>query len=277
MANTGNPENINADKKNSYKPNPPSWKLFTLFMLLTLTGFFLDLWTKKAAFSALTFMAITDTEGKIIKATPANPKVVNFHASEVLGKNFDQVLEPNLAENIKQVLQNARQNNDSDAVSFKLNENHTTRETVFRIQAIFQNGNYQGARLTYVAQKPVFKWFTLVARENAGAAWSIASGKSLLLITISLIALIIVFAVFIFGIVHRKITCFALALFTAGVLGNLYDRIFNNGLVRDFIDLHINDKHWPAFNLADSLLCIAVVILLLSSFLQTRDHQKSQT
>ena len=60
----------------------------------------------------------------------------------------------------------------------------------------------------------------------------------------------------------------ALGLFTAGITGNLYDRAFNDGLVRDFIDVVIPviDYPWPAFNIADSLLCIAIGLLIICTF-----------
>lgn len=107
---------------------------------------------------------------------------------------------------------------------------------------------------------------TLVMRENSGAAFSIAVGQTPQLIAISIVALIVVVAIFIFGNVQRKITQIALALFTAGIIGNLYDRIFNNGFVRDFIDVvYWPGKHWPAFNVADSMLCVAVGLLLISN------------
>ena len=60
-------------------------------------------------------------------------------------------------------------------------------------------------------------------------------------------------------------------MFAAGITGNLYDRFFNDGMVRDFIDinLQINDYHWPTFNVADSLLCIGVGLYVISSFVQS--------
>ena len=58
----------------------------------------------------------------------------------------------------------------------------------------------------------------------------------------------------------------ALGLFTAGICGNLWDRIFNDGRVRDFIDIvYWPGKHWPAFNIADSMLCIGVGLMIISS------------
>ncbi len=107
---------------------------------------------------------------------------------------------------------------------------------------------------------------TLVMRENSGAAFSIATGQTLTLVTISMVAFAVVVAIFLFGNVQRKITQIALALFTAGIVGNLYDRIFNNGFVRDFIDVvYWPGKHWPAFNVADSMLCVAVGLLIITN------------
>jgi len=58
----------------------------------------------------------------------------------------------------------------------------------------------------------------------------------------------------------------------AGILGNLTDRIVH-GHVVDFLlfDLHIRWANpWPAFNVADSCICIAVVCFMIASFLPER-------
>ena len=111
----------------------------------------------------------------------------------------------------------------------------------------------------------------LKAQQNPGAAFGIATGRPMLLVSISLIAIVVLLAMFLFGKVHGKLSCAALALFSAGVLGNLYDRIFNNGQVRDFIDVYYRRWHWPTFNLADAMLCIAVGLLIISSFVRPTD------
>jgi len=107
-----------------------------------------------------------------------------------------------------------------------------------------------------------------VMRQNAGAAFSIALGWRWLLITVSTVASAAAIGAFVFGLFRRKLVVTAVALFTAGALGNLYDRIFNNGFVRDFIDVYWRSYHWPAFNVADSLLCIAAGLLILSTILK---------
>ncbi len=60
-------------------------------------------------------------------------------------------------------------------------------------------------------------------------------------------------------------TAASLSLILGGTLGNLYDRLID-GYVIDFIDFHINDYHWPAFNIADSAICLGVFFFILSGF-----------
>jgi signal peptidase II len=60
----------------------------------------------------------------------------------------------------------------------------------------------------------------------------------------------------------------SLGLLLAGVLGNLTDRLLY-GHVIDFLlfDLHIPYAHpWPAFNVADSCICVAVLCFIIHSF-----------
>lgn len=109
---------------------------------------------------------------------------------------------------------------------------------------------------------------------NDGAAFSTFSGKAYLLTAISVVALLVVFGVFLFSGTQYRSIHIALGLFTGGICGNLYDRIFNDGLVRDFIDVYIGNKHWPTFNVADSLLCIGVGLLIVSTFLTEKSAEK---
>lgn len=53
-----------------------------------------------------------------------------------------------------------------------------------------------------------------------------------------------------------------LALILGGALGNLIDRLWL-GMVVDFIDLHLGGWHWPAFNIADSAVCVGAVLYVL--------------
>jgi signal peptidase II len=115
----------------------------------------------------------------------------------------------------------------------------------------------------------------LVRRLNKGAAFGIAEGQTHVLIAISALAMAVILAIFFFSGSQQKLVHIALGLFAAGVCGNLYDRISHNGSVRDFIDVvYWPGKHWPAFNVADSMLCIGVGLLIISNLLIAKSYQK---
>ncbi len=57
----------------------------------------------------------------------------------------------------------------------------------------------------------------------------------------------------------------SLSLVLGGALGNLWDRLAI-GAVVDFIDVYYGTWHWPAFNLADSAICVGAVMLVVSTF-----------
>ena len=66
---------------------------------------------------------------------------------------------------------------------------------------------------------------------------------------------------------NEKLFCFGLACVLGGAIGNLYDRM-TLGYVVDFLNFHVNNHYWPAFNVADSAICVGVGLLLLDSFKQ---------
>jgi signal peptidase II len=65
---------------------------------------------------------------------------------------------------------------------------------------------------------------------------------------------------------HKPLTTVAAALVIGGAFGNVADRIRFHA-VADFIDFHVNDWHWPAFNLADSCIVAGACLLVLDSLL----------
>ena len=56
----------------------------------------------------------------------------------------------------------------------------------------------------------------------------------------------------------------ALGMIMGGAIGNVIDRL-RFGAVFDFLDFHIGDSHWPAFNVADSFICIGAGLVILSA------------
>lgn len=108
-------------------------------------------------------------------------------------------------------------------------------------------------------------FFHLAYAQNTGAAFSFMTGRVGLLAIISMI-------------VAAGVTVWAwrmprqehglripLALIVGGAVGNFIDRVRLQYVV-DFIDVHWYDRHWPTFNLADSAICVGMVILILASF-----------
>lgn len=59
----------------------------------------------------------------------------------------------------------------------------------------------------------------------------------------------------------------ALSLILGGAVGNVIDRV-RIGAVVDFIDFHVGDWHWPAFNVADSAICVGAALLVIAMFRQ---------
>jgi signal peptidase II len=126
----------------------------------------------------------------------------------------------------------------------------------------------------YEAYSVIDGLLQLVRAENNGAAFGLFAGKAYFLTAISGIAMVAIIGFFLFAGNRQKLVNIALGLFAAGVCGNLYDRAFNDGLVRDFIDLYYRSYHWHTFNSADALLCIGVGLLMISSFLIEQPAQK---
>ncbi|MDR8524729.1 MULTISPECIES: signal peptidase II [Shewanella] len=66
----------------------------------------------------------------------------------------------------------------------------------------------------------------------------------------------------------------AYTLVIGGALGNLIDRL-QHGYVVDFLHFYWNDSHFPAFNIADSAICVGAALIILDSFMTGKDDKKS--
>ncbi|MCQ2913600.1 MAG: signal peptidase II [Alphaproteobacteria bacterium] len=126
----------------------------------------------------------------------------------------------------------------------------------------------------------VTSFFNYVLAWNTGVSFSMFHSNSPLIPWIlTLVALCISGLIFYWmkKEQNKKIKiCFALIF--GGAIGNIVDRI-HYGAVVDFLDFHIKTYHWPAFNVADSCICIgAFFVLIYSLFFATnnssQDNQK---
>lgn len=105
-------------------------------------------------------------------------------------------------------------------------------------------------------------FFSLMYVQNTGAAWSILDGNRLFLITTSILALIIIYFIFIKNQELKKIELIIYGILTGGILGNLFDRIFR-GYVIDYLSFNIFGYKFPIFNLADIFIVCSVFIILI--------------
>ena len=119
----------------------------------------------------------------------------------------------------------------------------------------------------------VTSWLNLTLAHNQGAAFSLladAGGWQRWFFTG--VALIVsgVLLVWLKRLPNSaRLLPVAIVMVLAGALGNMIDRI-RQGYVVDFIDVHYQGWHWPAFNVADMVIVTGVILLLLEGFIPRR-------
>ena len=109
--------------------------------------------------------------------------------------------------------------------------------------------------------------FYLVQVHNTGAAFGMLKNNNLFFMVLASVALVLVAIFARRGAFADAPSRVGAALLVSGVLGNLTDRILH-GYVIDFLDVILPwYGHWPAFNVADSAICLAAALFLISGFL----------
>lgn len=129
---------------------------------------------------------------------------------------------------------------------------------------------------------------------NEGALFGIGQGQVVFFASLSIVAAIgILYWLFVAGAARDRFLTVALGMVTAGIFGNLYDRLGLPGLtwsfvatnhkagqpvyaVRDWLHFKIyNYFDWPIFNLADSLLVVGACLLVLHAVWTSRDQDSA--
>ncbi len=126
--------------------------------------------------------------------------------------------------------------------------------------------------LGHEEQKVVINgFFNLVHWTNTGAAWSIFSGKNGVLAAVGIVALFVLFRSRHHFDAHTWLGQFALGLIFGGIVGNLLDRLIDHQ-VTDFLYFYLDRRgatysriSFPAFNIADSAICIGVGLIFIAS------------
>ena len=118
----------------------------------------------------------------------------------------------------------------------------------------------------------VTNFFNVVRAHNTGAAFSfLADGAGWQRWLFTLIG--VAAAGFIVWMLRthagQKLFSFAMACILGGAVGNVIDRVLH-GYVIDFLDFHVQSRHFPAFNVADSAITIGAICLVLDELLRVR-------
>lgn len=116
-------------------------------------------------------------------------------------------------------------------------------------------------------------FFYIIHVGNTGAAWSMFSGRS---VTLALLAAGTLVAIFFWrhtlGLKH-PLSQICFGLLCGGIVGNLIDRLVHKHVI-DFIDLHFGNYVYPTFNVADSGICVGVILYLWQSLRASTEPRK---
>jgi signal peptidase II len=116
-------------------------------------------------------------------------------------------------------------------------------------------------------QQIIPNFFNLTLHFNKGAAFGLFAGledgyRQVVLAFFSKLAVILLFVYLIYEFHQSRFGQMCVGLILGGAVGNLFDRAYR-GEVVDFLDFYISGYHWPAFNVADSCICVGVFLLLI--------------
>jgi signal peptidase II len=121
-------------------------------------------------------------------------------------------------------------------------------------------------------------FFHLCYWDNTGAAFGMFKDNNAAFIVLSILALGGLVYFFLRGAFRDRLSRWGVALLVAGIMGNVTDRLFHQHVV-DFLlfYLHVPAANpWPAFNVADSCICVAAGLFILASFREARAPKPSQ-
>ncbi|HBA89778.1 MAG TPA: signal peptidase II [Geobacter sp.] len=120
-------------------------------------------------------------------------------------------------------------------------------------------------------------FFNITYLRNKGAAFGILADSVYRLpffLLVSSVAVLVILVVIKRLREDQKLSAVSLSLILSGALGNLIDRV-RLGEVIDFLDVHWQGHHWPAFNIADSAICVGVFLLAVEMLMEERRERKN--
>lgn len=121
--------------------------------------------------------------------------------------------------------------------------------------------------------------FSITYLRNRGAAFSFLSNASWRIpffIAVTLVAAVVILVALRKLREDQRLAQVSLAMIFSGAVGNLIDRV-RLGEVIDFLDVYWKSYHWPAFNVADSLICVGVALVALDMLREDRRQGRQQS
>jgi signal peptidase II len=128
------------------------------------------------------------------------------------------------------------------------------------------------ARLPLGAEIPLLPGFSIVHVTNTGIAFGMFQNNNL---AFAVIGVVVSVALILYALKLRREDPRAGLLFAVvigGAMGNLFDRVAH-GRVTDFLDFFVGIHHWPAFNVADSAICVGAALLFLNGLKENSKHR----
>ena len=128
-----------------------------------------------------------------------------------------------------------------------------------------------GASACTDRREAVTAFLDLVLTCNRGMSFGLLNTGSALSVPLFTLAAVAIIGLLIFWLsrVQSELLSTAIGLIIGGAVGNVIDRVHFGGVI-DFLYFHLGAWYWPAFNLADSAICVGVVIMLFEGFLGRR-------
>ena len=124
----------------------------------------------------------------------------------------------------------------------------------------------------------ITSWFNLVKVWNTGVSFSMFNnhgniGRWVLIVLAVAVSLCLIYLM---CKESNRVKQVAYSLIIGGAIGNVIDRI-RYGAVLDFLDFHYKTYHWPAFNLADTVICVGAGLFILMEILNGKKKGKKKS
>ncbi len=119
------------------------------------------------------------------------------------------------------------------------------------------------------------KFFSIVHVRNFGTAFGFMNEgretvfNNVFFVIASIVAVLLVIFLIVKEERGNSLSLISLYMILGGIIGNQGERIYH-GYVTDFLDFFIGDKHWPAFNIADSAITVGLVLYFLANYVFKR-------